>query len=122
MSRYRLAPAAVCWQLRERLDKLRDVSVAPDFPIRVATCQLALLLDRHMSYATPEGFRIPLPSYGPPREAVTFLTQFTFVDSTSLLARGTYQFEQFRWSPVAEEYEIILDDLDLEDIGISLME
>jgi hypothetical protein len=122
MSRYRLAPATINWQLRERLQTMRDASVAHSAPIREATRTLAMILNRHMSYATPDGFRIALPLFGTPREAITFLTQYASFDSTSLLSRGTYQFEQFRWSPVAEEYEIVLDDLELEDIGISLTE
>jgi len=41
-------------------------------------------------------------------------------EPTSLLARGTYDQELFRWSNAWEEYEIVLDNLGLDDIGFSL--
>jgi hypothetical protein len=42
------------------------------------------------------------------------------LDCTSLLAHGTYNCEFFIWSSNREEYEIVLDDLNLEDMGIVL--
>jgi hypothetical protein len=42
------------------------------------------------------------------------------LDHTSLLAHGTYDYEFFIWSSNREVYEIVLDDLNLEDMGVVL--
>jgi hypothetical protein len=89
-----------------------------------ATQSLESLMKKHLSYQEPVRFNVQIPFVGPYRVTLEWLTRAIpeEVDSTSLTAQGTYVGEQFHWNRWFECYEIMFDNLDLEDIGLLAVE
>ncbi|KAF9504300.1 hypothetical protein BS47DRAFT_1401549 [Hydnum rufescens UP504] len=105
MSRYLLTPQELLTFLaRELLEAMQ---------------KLDALLRRHLSYQDLVKFNVQIPYGGPHQTMLKWLAQTTLgVNPTSLTAHGTYAGEQFQWNGWFEHYKIMLDDLDLEDMGI----
>jgi hypothetical protein len=84
-----------------------------------ATESLLTVLWRHLLYNEPTQFNIPIPFVGPYCDALIWLACETpEVNTTSMGACRTYTSKQFHWNSNYECYEIMLDDLDLKDLGI----
>ena len=123
MSRYFVHPVALLFILDLRRTRLTTVSRATGSvagsPLMEATSQLQYLLTCHQTYETPWAFSIPLPFSGPYHDTLTWLThELPAVEPTSASVHGTFTAEVFRWNDFYERYEIVLDDLGLEDIGL----
>jgi hypothetical protein len=81
------------------------------------------LMKKHLSYREPVKFNIQILFRGPHRGMLKWLAQtIPEVDPTSLTAWGMYTGEQFRWNGLFECYEIMFNNLDLEDIGLLTVE
>ena len=107
--------------LNERITWLTKAGVPSSNQGHEATELLRNLLNRHLAYEQPMAFRFAIPMAGPSRDLLVWVVdQLPPIDPTSLLARGTYNTELFAWSNAREEYEIVLDNLSLEDIRFSL--
>jgi hypothetical protein len=77
------------------------------------------VLWRHLLYDKPTQFNIPTPFIGPCHDALIWLACKTpEVNPTSMGAQGMYTGEQFCWNSNYKHYKIMLNDLDLEDLGI----
>ena len=121
MSRYAMSAGRLMKSLNERIAWLTKAGVPSNNQGREATELLRNLLSRHLAYEQPTAFRFPIPLAGPSRDLFVWIVdQLPPVEPTSLLARGTYNMELFTWSNAREEYEIVLDNLSLEDVGFSL--
>jgi hypothetical protein len=84
-----------------------------------ATESLLMALWRHLLYDELTQFNIAIPFIGPYHDALIWLAHETLeVNPTSMGAQGTYAGEQFHWNSIYEHYEIMLNNLDLEDLGI----
>lgn len=119
MSRYFVPPIVLLFFLDQRIAKLMNVATANANALLVAARQLRETLTCHLSYESPLGCAVPLPFAGPYRDTLTWLaTELPAVDPTSVSARGTFTTETFRWNSLYERYEIVLDDLQLEDVGL----
>jgi hypothetical protein len=85
----------------------------------MATESLLTVLQRHLSYDELTQFNIPIPFIGPYHDTLIWLACETpEVNPTSMGAQGTYVGKQFRWNGNYECYKIMLDDLNLKDLGI----
>ena len=119
MSRYFMAPNVMLFFLEGRIAKLAGMAEAYAGPALEATRRLDELFRRHLSYDKPAVFSVPLPFAGAYRDALTWVAQeLPPVDPTSISARGTFPSEVLRWNGLYERYEIVLDDLQLEDVGL----
>jgi hypothetical protein len=84
-----------------------------------ATLELLAVLERHLSYEEPVKFNIQIPFLGSHCDVLVWLAhKILEVDPTSIGAQGTYAGKQFRWNGWFERYEITLDDLGLNDLGL----
>jgi hypothetical protein len=121
MSRYYASPSVLVSCLEERIEWFTCMGILAANPCREATEFFRSILSCHLSYDKPTSLRIPLPMAGPSCELLVWVTgRLPQLDCTSFLAHGTYDTELFIWSSPREEYEIVLDDLNLEDMGVSL--
>ena len=123
MSRYFVHPVALLFFLDLRRSRLTTISRATGgvagSPLIEAALQLQNVLTCHQTYEKPWAFSIPLPFSGPYRDTLTWLAhELPAVEPTSASARGTFTAEVFRWNNFYERYEIVLDDLGLEDVGL----
>jgi hypothetical protein len=119
MSRYFASAAVLSFFLNERITRLTTYSTTNANSWRAAAQHLRHQLSCHLSYEKPTGFTIPIPFAGPFRDTLIWLAQeLPAVEPTSVSARGTYTSEAFRWNPIYERFEIIIDDLQLEDYGL----
>jgi hypothetical protein len=119
MSRYFVSPSIMLFFLENRTTKLVGIAEAYAGPALDATRRLRDLLQCHLSYDKPAVFSVPLPFAGMYRDALTWVAQeLPPVDPTSISARGTFPAEVLRWNGFYERYEIVLDDLQLEDVGL----
>jgi hypothetical protein len=123
MSRYAIPAVRLTDCLSSRQQLFYKVGISSADITRSSSESLYGLVIRHASYARPSNFRIPLPLAGPSRDLLIWITaHFEPDDPTSLLARGTFDTETFSWSSAREEYEIVLDNLDLTDLGFLMEE
>ncbi|KAF9517550.1 hypothetical protein BS47DRAFT_1359580 [Hydnum rufescens UP504] len=119
MSRYLILPAMLTGLLEQRRDQLLGMSASLAVQLCGATGELLAVLTNHLSYEEPLQFNIPIPLHGFHRDALTWAArEIPEIDPTSIGAQGTYSSEQFRWNRLYERYEVILDDLNLDDIGV----
>jgi hypothetical protein len=116
MSRYRATPLEFMQLVERRITQFRSTGALAALEL---TLQLQALLSRHLAYEQPTAFRIPLASTHLSRELFVWIAKGIHVNPTSLLARGAFDVEHFTWSNGREEYEIVLDDLNLEESDFS---
>lgn len=110
MSRYSVEPTLLLRLLELRLG-LEQGAETVETPLRT----LIDLLRRHLSYNHPLGFSIPLMPDSPWQEVLTSVARDTpLVLPTSLMARGTYDNEYFKWTGAREVYEIIVDEISMD--------
>jgi hypothetical protein len=84
-----------------------------------ATLKLLAVLKRHLSYKELVKFNIQIPFLGSHHNVLVWLPhKIMEVDPTSIGAQGRYAGEQFRWNGWFKRYEIMLDDLGLNDLGL----
>jgi hypothetical protein len=118
MSRYSLPAVAfmdILRDLRLKEEENREAAVAP-WLSNASTFQS--LLERHLSFRKPHGFSLPLPTGHVLQELLSSIARSSpAVSPTSLLARGTYDREYFKWSGTREVYEIVLDDVEPTSIA-----
>jgi hypothetical protein len=110
MSRYTVEPALLL-RLLELRHGQEQATGATNTPLGT----LIDLLRRHLSYSRPLSFSIPLLIHSSWREMMTSVAHdIPLVLPTSLMARGTYCDESFKWSGTREVYEIILDEIPMD--------
>ena len=119
MSRYFMASSVMLFFLKGCIVKLAGMAEAYAGPALEATHRLDELFRHHLSYDKPAVFSIPLPFAGAYRDTLTWVMQeLPPVDPTSISAQGTFPSEELQWNSLYERYKIILDNLQLEDVGL----
>jgi hypothetical protein len=123
MSQYLIPPQDFLTLLTKRTDYLNQLTTFGTQDLLKATQSLEALMKKHLSYREPIKFNIQIPFRGPHRGMLKWVAQTVpEVDPTSLTAQGTYGGEQFHWNGLFECYEIMFDNLDLEDVGLLAVE
>jgi hypothetical protein len=119
MSHYLVQPVAFISLLEQQADYLQDMDAPLASQLLMATESLLTVLQRHLSYNKPTQFNIPIPFIGPYHDTLIWLAHKTpEVDPTSMGAQGMHTGKQFCWNSNYKHYKIMLDDLNLEDLGI----
>lgn len=105
MSRYRVEPLSLYTKIQEFREN------HPEFTKEKAQFEKDIYI--HLCHPLPPYFKLLLPIDGPYREALCDVARRLDPEPYSIRGLGTFSKELFIWSNDREEFEIVLDDLDL---------